>query len=425
MNLISSEPDSVGKKNVLERVKQLTEFKWTPIRNMPTHIPNGTKEKYTFFSADKEVTGMPYSNNVANDKYICENVSFETLLSAVVNPDSVLYNKNLYGYRNSSTYYGIVCSGLVRHSLGIKERYSVKEFGTIPGMRKIADCNSYKADEIELCDILYVFCKTRVHVALITDILKNDAGEIVEIEVSEAVRPTCKRENFKVEEFFKEFSVFELWRYDYIDSVPGCEPGTNEILFENKAIRKHPDIAVDFGNKSNYFLGQETIISVFREEENNIKIYKDGSLLNEMSIFGKGNFSRIFDVGYYEIKLEGSDEVVKFCVNYPLITHTVTDGVITVKVDSGNDSLISHMDFMVKESYDDSKERIRLHSLKSEVSEAVPYYYHFSSLCKIRKLTDEEIKSGVIVAQIPENAGFFKITFKNKYGLWTHQMIKI
>ena len=414
MTLIRTNPDSNGKKNALERASQLTEFKWTPISDMPTHIPDGYEQIYTFFPAGKEVTGIPYSNNVANDKYICENVSFETLLSAMANPDSVLYNKNLYGYTNSSTYYGIVCSGFVRYSLNIKERYSVKEFGTIPGMRKIADANVYTDDDIELCDILYVFCNTRVHVALITDILRNEDGQIVEIEVSEAVRPSCKRERFKVEKFFEEFSLFELWRYDYIDSVPVCEPGINETLFENQAIRKLPEIAVDFGNKSNYFLGQETVISVFCDKENRVKIYKDGNLLEEMSIRGKGNFSRVFDVGYYEAKLDGSDEVVEFCVNYPLITHTVTDGVITVKADSGNDSLISHMDFMAKKSCDDSKERAMLHSLKSEVSEAVPYYYHYSSLSKIVALTDEEIKSGVITAKVPENAGFFKITFKNK-----------
>ena len=426
MNLISTKPDSDGKENVLERAAQLTDFKWTPLRNVPTHIPNGFDSINTVFAAGEQISGMPYSNNAANDKFLCENVSFETFLSAIANPDSVLYNKNLYGYRNSSTYYGIVCSGFVRYALDIKERYPVKYYGTIPGMKKIADCNSYRACDIRLCDVLYAFCSSRVHVALITDIIRDENGAIVEIEVSEAVRPRCKRERFGVNDFYEKYSFFELWRYDYIDSVRACEPGTNDLLFGDGVRNKLHDISIDFGNKSNYFLGQETIISVFRNTDNKVQVYKNGSLIFEIVISGSGNFSRTFDVGYYEIRLDGSDETVEFYVNYPLIFHTVKDGVITINANPGNkDSVISHMDFYDNRCHNSIIEGGRLCTLSSEVSEAVPYYYNFSSPCETKRLSEKEIESGIIVAPIPKDAGYFKITFKNKHGLWTHQMIKI
>jgi uncharacterized membrane-anchored protein YitT (DUF2179 family) len=40
---------------------------------------------------DKELTGIIYSSTEPNDKFITENVSFETLMSVTANPDSALY----------------------------------------------------------------------------------------------------------------------------------------------------------------------------------------------------------------------------------------------------------------------------------------------------------------------------------------------
>ena len=423
MDYISTKPDSTGKENALQRASQLTVFKWTPLCDVPTLINKKTGKINTVLPAGVEMVGIPYSRNEANDKFICENVSIETLVSAIANPESVLYRKNMYGCRNASNYYGIVCSAFVRYALGITPRYSVKHFDLIPGMRKIADCNRYSVDEIELCDVLHAFGNGRNHVALITDILRDQNNDIVEIEVSEAVLPACKRARYSVETFYQQYSLFALWRYDYIDSVPACDTA----LCSTNTHHKLPDIAIDFGNKANYFLGQETVISVFRDIENNIQIYKNGDLYREITIHGKGNVSGIFDVGHYQVKLSDSNESVEFFVNFPLISHRVQDGKIFVTADPGNPaSTISHMEFREKATHNDTHVIDRLESICSSASEAVPYHYNLvSSLSEVRLLTDEEINTHVIVAEIPEDAGYFKVTFRNQYGLWTHQMIKI
>ena len=46
-------------------------------------------------------------------------------------------------------------------------------------------------------------------------------------------------------------------------------------------------------------------------------------------------------------------------------------------------------------------------------------------LSKERELTDEEKKTGKFARKIPEDAGNFKVTFVNRYGMWTHTMIEI
>jgi hypothetical protein len=40
-------------------------------------------------------------------------------------------------------------------------------------------------------------------------------------------------------------------------------------------------------------------------------------------------------------------------------------------------------------------------------------------------LTEEEIATGTVVREIPEGETYFKVSFRNKYGIWTHTSIKI
>ena len=42
-----------------------------------------------------------------------------------------------------------------------------------------------------------------------------------------------------------------------------------------------------------------------------------------------------------------------------------------------------------------------------------------------RRLTDEEKKTGEFARKIPSDAVNFKVSFENRYGFWTHTMIKI
>ena len=63
---------------------------------------------------------------------------------------------------------------------------------------------------------------------------------------------------------------------------------------------------------------------------------------------------------------------------------------------------------------------------KEDENNALVFYCNACApLAKIEELSDEEKKTGVITRDIPEDAGNFKIYFENKYGVWTHTMIRI
>lgn len=394
--LKSTLPDTPAKAATIARSRQLTDFKWTPIRDVPTYLRNVGN---TVLPAGVEVTGFPYSSTELKDKFITENVFFESFLSAIPNPDSKLYATGCGAFDCCN--FGIVCNGLARYALGIPRRVSTKCWMTIPGMRLVAKKREYTVCDMQLCDVIYASSEGRSHVALITDILCDEDGNIAKIEVSEAVRPSCTRRQFTPEEYYKKYAPFDLLRYDLIDDVPDFDEDTDKLLRESGIDKKTSKICVDNGNKSNYLVGDEILISVFSDEPDVIELYRGGELVEEIKVGARAIVPHKLGRGYYVAKLKKADESVEFCVNKAKIGFSVEDGNITVTADPCDpDSEILYFDFRVAG-------------------------VGCASLAKYEELTDEEKQSGKFSRPIPSDAENFKVYFKNKYGVWVHPMTKI
>ena len=160
-------------------------------------------------------------------------------------------------------------------------------------------------------------------------------------------------------------------------------------------------IAVDYGNKSNYMAGDTTVISSFAEGDNVVQIFRDDVLVEEIAVSGYEKIERVLERGYYIVKLKGTDYYNEFCVCQPEITYKVEGNVITVYASSGDsESQIAHFEFRQKGT-------------------------KVAGLEKMITLTDEEKESGIIVEELTKNSHTFKVTFQNKYGMWTHKIIKI
>ena len=150
--LISTQPCTDAEKAIIRRVRQLTDFCWTPIRDIPTYT---RQMGNTVLPAGETIQGFLYASEEKNDKFFCENVSFETFLSAIPNPHSKLYQPGKGAFDAPS--YGIVCNGLVRYAFGIRRRVPTACWHTIPGMRMIKPHGKYTVEDIKLCDVLYAF----------------------------------------------------------------------------------------------------------------------------------------------------------------------------------------------------------------------------------------------------------------------------
>lgn len=390
-----TKPTTEAEEIVLARARMLTDFRWTPLRDVPTYT---IQDGHGVIPAGTKVTGFPYSSTEATDKFIAENVSFETFLSVIPNPDSTLYQVGHGAIGRSN--YGIVCNGFVRYVFGIPYRVNTQCWHTLPGMRVVAKKEQYTVDDMRLCDVLHAFNDGRNHVALITDIIKDDNGEIVGVEVSEGVAPVCKRETYTPEVYYEKYRPFALWRYDLINEIPPLNQKDVDIL-KSGLEKVTPKITVDNGNKSNYFKGEEIIISVYEEQPDVVQILSGEKIVQEFKTNGRAFFLCELSVGYYKVRLKNAGEYAEFCVVGPKIQHEVSEGVITIKVDAKDcQSEIVYMDF-------------RLAGDK------------VAGIAKYEVLSEEERREGVIVREIPKGGENYKIHFQNPYGVWSHRMIKI
>ena len=213
--------------------------------------------------------------------------------------------------------------------------------------------------------------------------------------------------------------VFALWRYDYVDEV--TMPDAEENAFLERGVPSLPNIAVDYGNKSNYRACEDVVISSFNDGENLLEIYCGDELIETLTFNGRGKTARRFARGYYTIKHKNTGDIVEFCVTDPWITHTAQDGKLTLNVDAGDPgSKITHMEFRER-----SKGELMEKGIPFE-NNGVAYYSPAAAvLSKVEVLTEEEKNSGIITREIPVGAIHYKVSFENKYGVWTHTMIRI
>ena len=394
---VSTLPQAEWEKAVIARARQLTDFKWTPVRDVPTYL--GKTKEFTVLPEGVEICGFPYASTEGKDKFFTENVSFETFLSAIPNPYSKLYQPGTAAFNACS--YGIVCNGLARYALGIRRRVSTARWLTIPEMRVVAPKGQIKAEDIRLCDNLWAFGEGRNHVALITDILKDKEGKVVALEISEAIRPHCVRRIFEIGEFFEKWGLYSLCRYEATDKIPLLDEKSNDILWNSGIDKITPKITVDNGNKSNYLVGDPTLITVSSDSSDVVVIYRDGEEIERFNVGAKAFVNRNFSKGYYKIMLENDGASVEFAVNRAKISYTVSDGNITVNADPCDaKSSIVYADFRQAGT-------------------------GCASLEKYEELTDEEKQSGIYTRPIPDGGENFKVYFENEYGVWVHPMIKI
>ena len=190
-------------------------------------------------------------------------------------------------------------------------------------------------------------------------------------------------------------------RYEKLEEVPLLDAQTDKLVWESGIEKATPRITVDNGNKSNYLVGEEVIISVFSDQLDDVEIYKNGELIESLRVASVTTFPRIFDRGYYIAKLKKKGDSVEFCVNKAEVRYQVKNDVITVNADPcDEESETVYFDFR-------------------EEGEGV------ATLSEYEELTAEEMKRGCFSRKIPFDGKNFKVYYKNKYGIWTHQMTKI
>ena len=157
----------------------MTDLEFTPLN--PIGQCSGTFEPGVTYK------GIMYSSVKEIGTYVGSNVSIHTLMTAINNPRSKIYTEDIsqppYHGTNCRSYYGTVCSGLVSYALGIN--YGSYDFPVSALMKEVDSC----PDSIQVADVLW----KSGHVALITDIVKDENDNVSKLEISECIGVGCKR----------------------------------------------------------------------------------------------------------------------------------------------------------------------------------------------------------------------------------------
>ena len=261
MQLIYDKPASRGVENALKRARRLCQLRWTPIRPLPSALKGvaGTDQEYFYgyFRPWMPQRGIPYSSCRTVEKYVGWNISAETFCTALQNPHSVVYTRQLKDEPGSkaNSYYGLVCSMFVSYALELPYRIVCKDWVGTDGIRPV---DAARLENLRLGDIVL---NPKSHVALITGIGRDASGAVRRIEVSECTLPLTICTDFTPEEFAHRWleDGYGVYRYDKIDEVTYTPDPWMPLEDEPAAQMPHFALLPDYGNKANYRVGDEPV----------------------------------------------------------------------------------------------------------------------------------------------------------------------
>ena len=320
MKLYPDQPKSKGVENALRRAEQMVRFQWIPIESFPASMnsanPAGKEIVPVWFGPYRPYSGLPYSSVRRFEQYIGFNVSFETFMTALANPDSVLYTRPQHESRGASSYYGTVCSGFVSYAVGF--RYRTPNY-CLPDQPGITEVDTTTLDNLELCDIIE---NTKIHVALVTGILRDAEGHVRVITVSESTKPRCISTDFTPEAFrtmWLDMGGYRIYRYAGVHNQTYTP--TPYVRLEDDPVLPLPPVntafGVNFGNKANIPLGEELLFSVWEKKWERVELTgPDGAVTTLAPVDGRAVYTPE-KPGFYTAVCRAGEEAslpVELCV---------------------------------------------------------------------------------------------------------------
>ena len=314
-------PKNEGMKNALLRAQQLAELRWTPVKPFPaiqsTGI-TGVNPYPVFLGAYRPLVGANYAAvGYTNEKYVGLNVSIETFMTALANPNSVLYTKPLHGRgRLTAAYYGTVCSEFASFVLGFPFHIDCPQFSVMEEMEHI---DATSLENLQLCDLLN---EPKTHTAIITGIDRDENGKVVSITVTESTPPQVRITHFLPHEFVGCWleKGYEVLRYKDLHKVT-YTPNPWVHLENDPELPTpvpNPVILPDYGDKANYRLGETVIFSVFNPDYTQVKVQQGDKTVAtlELSENADATFSPITPGYYTAVAVSPAEESlpVAFCV---------------------------------------------------------------------------------------------------------------
>ena len=279
----------VMSNDVLERAYQMASIEWTPLNPVP-------KRGGGYYDPGVKVKGVPYSSVKEINTYLFQDVSYYTFMTAVHNPNSVLYTEDIsqapYHGVNCAPYYGAVCSSSVMWALGFKIPYYANQIVTHPNMKLI---ENRIIDSLKICDIIW----KPGHVQMIFDMDYLD-DTLYSISTFETKGESSHINNFTKRNFQKMWDEgayvgyrYEKIRYSY---TPPTFSGFNQIEYND-------DMCPTKGDKAVYRTTDTVTVNIFNTSYDTIVLSKENVIISSTSINGEKHKYSHLGPGIYIVNL--------------------------------------------------------------------------------------------------------------------------
>ncbi len=273
MPLTYDQPENTGVMNGLKRAAQFTRLTYSSIRLFPIcHVLFLGKKEYcgSYQLPGWPAKGLPYSSVIKHQKLIGYHVSFESFMTALKDPKSVLYTKDLFDgeRKNAAAWYGTVCSSLASYVWDLPIQHTCSNWAQMEDVRRLGQP---ALEELKLLDVLL----NVTHIAVITGIERDDQGKVRRIEVSESTLPNCRAAWFTADQFVSywyhslttPYYIFRRRDNSRITYAPN--PFVHVAANEERGIvgdaplppyEYNEVIVPNQGNRSNYLAGEEPVV---------------------------------------------------------------------------------------------------------------------------------------------------------------------
>lgn len=213
----------------------------------------------------QESFAIPYSSSRMIDGLIGVDISIDTFLSAVRNPASIVYARDLGDFDddgflciilNARFAYGVVCSSFANDVLDLPIHRCTHEWSTVP---EFFEVTKRTADALALCDTLLTVRptgRTGGHVRVVTGIARDPQHRVKMVQISEGTAPFSKAHWYAAEEINKMLcpgGKERAFRYRYLDSVTPPQQRIESI---------QTDLMLNRGALSNYHVGEQVEFNI-------------------------------------------------------------------------------------------------------------------------------------------------------------------
>jgi hypothetical protein len=259
-----TKPLHIGQVNVQRKVDALCDLPWTPIRPMPStyigFVSDGTEDSNVvsgrkYYTPNAEIVGIPYSSFGITGKSVGCDITIETFMTALKNPNSVLYEIDLRDVLSSplaASYYGLNCSSFTNYVEGLYA--TCKGRNNRYGANRILR-NPKNADALQIGDVIYLQKETidSGHAVIVYKIEKDADGFITQIHEAEEDGKKANKYSYTKEQFEERFFKGG-YGYQYGD-IYRCVDLVDNLLYEDFDSDSYvysDAVALNLGNNTNY-----------------------------------------------------------------------------------------------------------------------------------------------------------------------------